>query len=62
MSSRLRALLLASDLEIESAANELVWRDHQVVVESLSNARELIACAIDHLGHPDDPEELDFDV
>lgn len=59
--ARLRALLIASDSEIDCAMNSLVWAENKQVMEDLSNARELIKVALESLGDPDDPEELDFE-
>lgn len=59
--SKLRALLQSADMNIDCAMNSLVYRENPQVYEDLNNARDLISLALDSLGDPDDPEELDFE-
>ena len=59
--SKLRALLQSADMNIDCAMNSLVYKENPSVFEDLNNARDLISVALDSLGHPDDPGELDFD-
>ena len=56
---KLRALLTAISTEIDCAMNDLVWREHPLVIESLTNAKELASMVIEDCH--DELEELNFD-
>lgn len=56
---RIKALCQSIYNEIDFALNDIVWRDHPQVVESLTNAKELLEVVLEGLS--EDPEELNFD-